>query len=52
MKAERDMGAKTPEDSLPGLRVFIDNGSGTPQEVNPPPSHRKYWMRRGLADEL
>ena len=42
-------GARTPEASLPGLRVFIANGSEIPQEVNPPPSPRKYWTRRGLA---
>lgn len=42
-------GAQTPEDSLPGLRVYIADGSVTPREVNPPPSPRKYWTRRGLA---
>jgi hypothetical protein len=42
-------GAATPEDSLPGLRVYRAVGDGTPQEINPPPSPRRYWTRRGLA---
>jgi len=45
-------GAQTPENSLPGLRAFIADGSGAPHEVNPPPSPRKYWTRRGLAEWL
>lgn len=45
-------GAQTPENSLKGLRVFIADGSGTPNEVKPPPSPRKYWTRRGLAEWL
>ena len=45
-------GAQTPKDSLTGLRVFIADGGGAPQEVNPPPSPRKYWTRRGLAEWL
>lgn len=45
-------GAKTPENSLPGLRVFIVDSNGTPREVNPPPSPRRYWTRRGLAEWL
>ena len=42
-------GAQTPEAGLPGLRVFITDGSSAPCEVNPPLSPRKYWTRRGLA---
>ena len=45
-------GARTPEASLPGLRVFVAERIGIPQEVNPPPSPRKYWTRRGIAEWL
>ncbi len=45
-------GAQTPSNSLPGLRAFIAEGSGMPYEVQPPPSPRKYWTRRGLAEWL
>lgn len=45
-------GAKTPEASLPGLRVFMAEGSDKAREVPPPPSARKYWTRRGLAQWL
>jgi hypothetical protein len=45
-------GAKTPTDSLTGLRVFVSEGSGAPVEVAPPPSPRKYWTRKGLAEWL
>jgi hypothetical protein len=42
-------GAQTPDDSLPGLRVFEAIGNARPVEIGPPPSPRKYWTRRGLA---
>ena len=45
-------GAKTPEASLPGLRVFMAEGSDRAHEVPPPPSARKYWTRRGLTQGL
>ena len=48
-------GAQTPEDSLPGLRVYCAAGADLnrePVEVAPPPSPRKYWTRRGLAEWL
>jgi len=45
-------GARTPEDSLPGLRVYIADGSSEPREINPPPSPRLYWTRRGLSEWL
>ena len=45
-------GAETPEASLPGLRIYITDKDGTPHEVKPPPSPRKYWTRRGLAEWL
>jgi hypothetical protein len=45
-------GAETPVKSLSGLRVYSATGSETPTEVLPPPSPRKYWTRRGLAEWL
>lgn len=45
-------GAKTPTSSLNGLRVFLSVGGGSPVEVIPPPSPRKYWTRRGIAEWL
>jgi hypothetical protein len=43
-------GAKTPTESLKGLRVYMATGGETPAEIQPPPSPRKYWTRRGLAE--
>ncbi len=45
-------GAKTPTDSLPGLRMHAADWVLSPREVPPPPSPRKYWTRRGLAEWL
>jgi hypothetical protein len=45
-------GAKTPTSSLPGLRVYIADRALLPVEVPPPPSPRKYWTRRGIAEWL
>jgi len=45
-------GAKTPTASLPGLRVYEANRDSLPVEVQPPPSPRKYWTRRGIAEWL
>ena len=45
-------GAETPESSCKGLRVYVAEGSGEPIQVQPPPSPRKYWTRRGLAEWL
>ena len=45
-------GAKTPTDSLRNLRVYTSNHSGPPLEVAPPPSPRKYWTRREVAEWL
>ena len=39
-------GAKTPTSSLKGLRVYLAESDGSPVEVLPPPSPRKYWTRR------
>lgn len=45
-------GAQTPTSSLPGLRVYLAEGGDPPAEVLPPPSPRKYWTRRGIAEWL
>ena len=45
-------GAQTPSSSLPGLRVYSATLSESPTEIEPPPSARKYWTRRGLAEWL
>jgi hypothetical protein len=45
-------GAKKPNASLKGLRVYLAEGDAAPAEVPPPPSPRKYWTRKGLAHWL
>lgn len=45
-------GAQTPTSSLKGLRVYMAERASAPVEVQPPPSPRKYWTRRGLAEWL
>ena len=45
-------GAETPTASLKGLRVYLTEGDGRPMEVQPPPSPRKYWTRKGIAEWL
>ena len=45
-------GAKTPTSSLKGLRVYVADHTSSPVEVQPPPSPRKYWTRRGIAEWL
>lgn len=45
-------GAEVPTASLKGLRVFVADRQNTPTEVQPPPSPRKYWTRRGVAEWL
>ena len=45
-------GAETPTSSLKGLRVFIAEGSSPPGAVPPPPSPRKNWSRREIAEWL
>jgi hypothetical protein len=45
-------GAETPNASLKGLRVYQAEGGALPVEVPPPPSPRKYWTRRGIAEWL
>ena len=45
-------GAETPTSSLNGLRVYQADRAKPPKEVLPPPSPRKYWTRRGIAEWL
>jgi hypothetical protein len=45
-------GAETPTSSLRGLRVYRADLKTAPVEVKPPPSPRKYWTRRGIAEWL
>lgn len=45
-------GAETPTSSLKGLRVYIASAAEPPVEVLPPPSNKKYWTRRGVAEWL
>jgi hypothetical protein len=43
-------GAQTPTASLKGLRVYTADRASPPVELMPPPSPRKYWTRRGIAE--
>lgn len=45
-------GAQTPSSSLKGLRVYMADRENLPEEIQPPPSPRKYWTRRGIAEWL
>jgi hypothetical protein len=45
-------GAACADTSLPGLRVYEATPADAPVEVLPPPSPRKYWTRRGIAEWL
>ncbi|MFO7811627.1 MAG: hypothetical protein R6V21_01560 [Pelovirga sp.] len=45
-------GAETPDSSLKGIRVYEITHNTSPVEVEAPPSPRKYWTRRGLAEWL
>ena len=45
-------GAQTPTASLKALRVYLAEGDTPPVEVFPPPSPRKYWTRKGIANWL
>jgi hypothetical protein len=45
-------GAETPTASLKGLRVYLADVNALPAEVPPPPSPRRYWTRRGIAEWL
>ena len=45
-------GAETPTSSLKGLRVYVADVNALPVEAPPPPSPRRYWTRRGIAEWL
>ena len=45
-------GAATPTSSLKGLRVYAAERGSAPLEISPPPSPRRYWTRRGIAEWL
>lgn len=45
-------GAETVDSSLKGLRVYMAEAGTSPQEVVPPPSPKRYWTRRGIAEWL
>jgi len=45
-------GAQSPTASLKGLRIYAADRASPPVEVIPPPSARKYWTRRGVAEWL
>jgi hypothetical protein len=45
-------GAQTPTSSLNALRIYQADRETDPHEVEPPPSPRKYWTRRGIAEWL
>jgi hypothetical protein len=45
-------GAETPTSGLSALRVYAADRTSPPKEVPPPPSPRKYWTRRAIAEWL
>jgi hypothetical protein len=45
-------GAQTPRSSLKELRVYLADRLNASREVEPPPSPRKYWTRKGVAEWL
>lgn len=45
-------GAETPNAGLKGLRVYQAGQVSPPEELLPPPSSRRYWTRRGIAEWL
>ena len=45
-------GAETPASSLKRLRVYEATPATVPHEVQPAPSPRKYWTRKGIANWL
>jgi hypothetical protein len=45
-------GAETPASSLKSLRIYEADQLNAPREVGPPPSPRRYWTRRGIAEWL
>jgi hypothetical protein len=45
-------GAETADSSCRGLRAYVAKGSCTAEQIQPPPSPRRYWTRRSLAEWL
>jgi prevent-host-death family protein len=45
-------GAETPEQSLPGIRLFVAGGDAAPPVEVAPPGPCKFWSRRALAEWL
>jgi hypothetical protein len=45
-------GAETATSSLKGLRVYLAGGEAPAVELPPPPSPRRYWTRKGIAEWL
>lgn len=45
-------GAQTSTSSLKGLRIYAATKNEDPREILPPPSPRRYWTRRGIAEWL
>lgn len=45
-------GAEVPNSGLKGIRVYMADPANPPLEAPPPPSLRKYWTRRDLAEWL
>src|SRR2546423_9792323 len=45
-------GAQSPKASLKGLRIYEADQGNVAREVSPPPSPRKYWTRREIAEWL
>ena len=45
-------GAEAPNSSCKASRVYVAEDSNEPTQVPPPPSPRRYWTRRGLAEWL
>jgi len=45
-------GAETPDSGCKGIRVYAAEAKGAPLQIPPPPSLRRYWTRRGLAEWL
>ncbi len=45
-------GAEAPYSTLEGFLVYLADGEGPANEVPPPPSPRKFWTRREVAEWL
>ena len=45
-------GAETVDSSCTGLRVYMAEGSGTPEQILLPKPPQQFWTRRGLAEWL